>query len=313
MKCLLCGSEKLVVSESYPIQDLKELWYGIGINVESELSLPIVEAYSCSNCSLIFFDPALAGGDKFYSALGQFDWYYSHPGKTEYDYVQKYIQDGNSILDIGSGRGVLYTKIQQKVEYVGLELSTKAVEMAQQMSINVIQQDLSIHAQSNPSKYDIVCLFQVLEHLTELDTFIKSVYLTLKKGGLFVIAVPNNDGFVFYSANYTFNLPPHHTNLWTEKSLRFLAEKYKFEVVEVHKELLQDVHRDHAYKVYMASIIKKCLFLPNKLLDKSQSHSRVTRLVNRLYHNANMKKIIMPFLEKRQKYGQSIIVTLRKN
>lgn len=294
------------------MQDLKNLWTGMGIDVNEELTEPHLMLYNCSRCTLLFFDPCLAGGNKFYSALGNFDWYYLHPGKTEYDYVQKYVKENSAILDVGAGRGVLFTKIEKKVDYQGLELSTKAVELAQNSNINVIQEDLIVHAERNQSKYDIVCLFQVLEHLTELDDFINSVFLTLKPGGLFVIAVPNNTGFVSYTPNYTFNLPPHHSILWTESSLRYLASKYKFEVVEVHKELLQEVHKDYAYQSFIASHLKSILLLPNALLDKSRSHNLISRIVRKVYTNPRIQKILLPTLMKRQKYGQSILITLKK-
>lgn len=312
MNCLLCDSQNLTIKESHPIQDLKKLWDDIGVETDSELSLDSLDVYYCNHCQLTFFNPILAGGDEFYSALGKFDWYYLHPGKTEYDYVQHYIRDGDSILDIGAGRGVLFTKIDKRVEYLGLELSTKAVELAQEQSINVIKKDLLIHSQANPDKYDIVCLFQVLEHLTSLDAFIKSIHFTLKHNGLFLIAVPDNNGFVANCPNYTFNLPPHHTILWTEQSLRFLANKYNFEVVEVHRELLQDVHMNNAHKSYLIALAKRVLFLNRKLLDNSVSHRIISRIVNRLYNNKYFNSPLVKYLRKKQPNGQSIIISLRK-
>ena len=127
MKCLLCNSDNVTIVETHPIESLEALWSGIGVNVSSELKTNQFHLYNCSNCGLNFFDPQLAGEDKFYSKLGEFEWYYLHPGKTEYDYVQQFIKTGDKILDVGSGRGVLYSKINVDVDYTCLELSTKAV------------------------------------------------------------------------------------------------------------------------------------------------------------------------------------------
>lgn len=312
MKCLLCESNDLIITGNFNKKNLLALWLGVYPNAAEELKLDRILFYQCTNCSLKFFDPQLAGGEKFYSELGKFDWYYNHSGKTEYDYVQKHIKENNSVLDIGSGRGVLFTKIKKNVNYTGIELSTKAVQLAKEAGINVKQEDLLLHAQANKSHYDIVCLFQVIEHLTELDAFLKSIHLTLKSKGLFVIATPNNDGFISTTPNYTFNLPPHHTILWTEKSLQFLAKKYDFDVLEVEQELLQDVHKDSAYSSYLVAIIKKILFIPNLLIDNSKSHSLIVRIVNRLLRISLFQKLILPILKKRVIYGQSIIVTLQK-
>ena len=169
-----------------------------------------------------------------------------------------------------------------------------------------------IHAENNAGKYDIVCLFQVLEHLTELTNFIQAIHKCLKPGGKFCIAVPNNDGFVSYTPNYTFNLPPHHTILWTERSLRFLANKFGFDVIEAKPELLQDVHKETAYQSYLVSTMKKIFFLPNLLVDNSRGHRFVSSIIGILLRRPLLKKILIAIVRNRVKYGQSIIITLQK-
>lgn len=312
MNCLLCHSSNVEIKETHTKEDLLKVWSPVNIDISEELKIDQINVYQCKECALRFFDPKLAGGDKFYSELGKLEWYYLHPGKTEYDYIQKYINEGDKILDIGSGRGVLFTKIKKKVDYTGLELSTKAVALAKEDGINVKQEDLLLHADAHKSYYDVVCLFQVLEHLTELDSFIKSIYLTLKNNGLFVIAVPNNDGFISKTPNYTFNLPPHHTILWTEKSLRYLANKYNFEVVHIEREFLQEPHRENAYLSYISERVRRLYGVENKLIDYSKKWSKINSISWRLYKNKWFNKFGMPFVKKKQKYGQSIIVTLRK-
>jgi SAM-dependent methyltransferase len=310
MQCILCNSKNVIIKEKYPIEGLKSLW-GF-VDTSEELKIDKLCLYQCYVCSLKFFDPQLAGGDKFYSELGKQEWYYLHPGKTEYEYVQKYIKEGDKILDIGAGRGVLFTKIIRSVDYTGLELSSKAAELAQTAGINVMKEDLILHAQNNKDSYDIVCLFQVLEHLTALDTFLKSIQLVLKSKGYFVIAVPNNEGFIAHTPNYTFNLPPHHTILWTETSLRFLAQKYGYNIVDVEIELLQDVHKSQAYRSYYIHRLKKILGLPNLLIDTSLGHRVLSKLVSFCFKIKGLNRIVISFASKRQKYGQSIIVTLQK-
>jgi SAM-dependent methyltransferase len=312
MKCPLCKCKNVIVAETYPKELLEVLWNRLGVDVSLELNLKYLNLYRCRSCSLDFFDPALAGGDKFYSQLGEFEWYYLHPGKTEYDYAQQFIKTGDKILDVGAGRGVLYSKIKVDVEYTGLELSTKAVELAKAAGINVKQEDLAIHAKNNQSVYDLVCLFQVLEHLTELDNFVKDIYMALKPKGLFVIAVPDNDGFVSNTPNYLFNLPPHHSILWRESSLRFLANKFEFDVLSITREPLQDVHRDTAFNSYLISNLKKLVFKKSLLLDNSRIHLFFTRVVNKVLRNKRLKNSFYKVLERKQTDGQSIIIVLQK-
>jgi SAM-dependent methyltransferase len=312
MNCLLCSSQNVFVRETILKKDLVDFWKGY-VDVSDEIKTDSVNNYCCNNCGLSFFDPQNAGGDKFYSKLGEEEWYYLHPGKTEYEYVQKVIRDNDYILDVGAGRGELHNRTKKKINYTGLELSSKAVLLAKEVGINVINEDLLIHSENNIGKYDIVCLFQVLEHLTELEHFISAINKCLKVGGKFCIAVPNNNGFISYTPNYIFNLPPHHTILWTEKSLRFLAKKFDFDVIEASPELLQDIHRENACQSYLISVGRKVLFLPNLLVDKSKGNRYISRVIGILFKWKLFKKIIIPLISKRIKYGQSIIVTLQKN
>lgn len=312
MKCLLCQSEHVTIRESIPRELLLRQWSDTGIDASRELDTPEIRAYSCPDCGLSFFDPRHAGGDAFYSALGAFDWYYLHPGKTEYDHVQQFIREGDHILDIGSGRGVLFTKIRKNVHYTGLELSTKAAELARSAGIPVRNEDLHDHVREHAGEYDLVCLFQVLEHLTEVPKFIDAIKACLKPGGLFCIAVPNNESFISYTANYTFNLPPHHTILWTERSLRELAERSGFEVREVHREALQDVHREIAVHARLTYLLKRCLLVPVRLADDSRGHHFATRVASRLLGNRLFRKLLFPWLNGQVKDGQSIMITLQK-
>lgn len=311
MECLLCLNKEVKIEQTFNSQHLIKC-YRAFLDVSRLLSEPKINLYHCPNCSLRFFDPKLAGDDLFYSELGKYDWYYNHPGKTEYDYVLKYVSEGLNILDIGSGRGVLFSKIKQKVNYTGLELSTKAVELAQQDGINVIQRDLVEFADENKDNFDLVCSFQVLEHLTELQTFIQATYEVMKKGAKLVIAVPNNKGFISYSANYTLNLPPHHTILWDKDSLTFLAKKFKFKVAEVHLEKLQDVHRDYAYTSFLVRILKFFTFTEQKIVDESPRHYKFWRIATRFLESRYTGPVLRILLKPIVKYGQSIIITLEK-
>jgi len=312
MKCLLCNTEITNPEYICEKESLVKLWKPI-IDVTKEISKEKIFLYQCKSCSLNFFDPELAGGNEFYSELGKLDWYYLHPGKTEYDFVQNYIKEDDNLLDIGSGRGELYNRTKKRINYTGLELSTKAAELAKEAGINVKNEDLLIHSKANKEKYDIVTLFQVLEHLTELNNFITAIHNCLKKDGLFVIAVPNNDGFISYTPDYVFNLPPHHTILWKKSSLVQLAKKFNFEIVTIEAELLQDVHKQHAYDAYKEKVLKRLSFIPIPLINKNIGIPGLPlRILRRISNISVINKLFNKMAIRNVKIGQSIIVVLRK-
>jgi SAM-dependent methyltransferase len=313
MECLLCENKRVEIKEGINSQEFIRLWATLNVDVSGDVKTPIVYKYHCNVCELSFFDPKNAGGDEFYSSLGKWEWYYRHTGKTEYDITQKYISDGTKILDVGSGRGELYKRISHKVDYTGLELSSKAVALAQEAGINVIKENLFDHSKKHEGEYDVVCLFQVLEHLSEVTEFIKSIKRCLKPGGLFIVAVPNNGGYLQYAYNNILNLPPHHTIQWNEHSLRYLGERFNFGVKDVICEELQDVHLKAHHQILITHKIAKLLGMKQKSIRFGKRFSLISKLAQ-IFTNAPLLKIIThKFCLSKEAKGHSIVVLFENN
>ena len=224
--CPLCCSKELVHIEKIKTHDLISLWLKKKINVKRIFkNINTLNKIKCNNCSLCFFDPSVSGDNTFYSALGKEEWYYLHEDKTEFGYSDGYIKYGDNILDIGSGRGIFQKYITKKITYTGLELSKKAAEDASRDGINVVEDTIEHYSKSNHNKYDVVVTFQVIEHIKNIDSFLKSSISVIRSGGLLIIACPNNNSFIRKSQNNLWNLPPHHLLHWNRDSLEYIAKK----------------------------------------------------------------------------------------
>jgi len=75
-----------------------------------------------------------------------------------------------------------------------------------------------------------VTLFHVLEHLANPAEVVAGVLRVLRPGGMLVIAVPNNDGFIGKAVHAPLNGPPHHVLRWGERPLRHLADRFSLTV-----------------------------------------------------------------------------------
>jgi 2-polyprenyl-3-methyl-5-hydroxy-6-metoxy-1,4-benzoquinol methylase len=78
---------------------------------------------------------------------------------------------------------------------VGLEFSRKAKEIAFSNGIIIENESIQSHSVAHPAKYDVVCAFQVLEHVSEIRSFIESSIKALKPGGLLIYSIPSADSF----------------------------------------------------------------------------------------------------------------------
>lgn len=259
----------------------------------------------CNTCSLGFFNPMFSGDSDYYDSLNQHSWYYLHEDKTEFIFSKKYIEKDMHVLDIGSGRGVFKTYIDTD-HYTGLELSSNAVELAKKDSINVINTTIEDFALNSKNTFDVIVSFQVLEHITNVESFILSSIKILKENGKLIIAVPNSDSFIKNIANHLLDLPPHHILHWNEKSLKYLAKKYNLNVVEVFKERVTNIHKKSFYTTATNKIILNILGITNKRIDTRF----VVRAVNKISY---LMAKFFQYLTVHKRYdGQTIIIVLEK-
>ena len=239
------------IIEAYKVnfdQDVTRIFEGI-----SEIGV-----YKCPITQLEFYYPfGLDGDSRFYEELSKSDWYYQQE-RWEHIQVMKYITKGCKVLEIGSGRGAFASKLAAigGMGYCGLELNMEAVNQAKASLLNVVCEDLKSHLKEHVSFYDVVCSFQVFEHVSSIRQLFEDSISALKPNGLLIIAVPNNDAsFLKHNVLYSkyLNMPPHHVNLFTSSSLQNIGKFFKLELVSISNEPIQDMNVD----TYLYNMVNK--------------------------------------------------------
>ena len=214
----------------------------------------------CRKCGLKYFTPLIVGDEKFYNSFQEIDWYYMNE-KEEYQYAKKFIKNNNKVLEVGCGKGA-FARIVPTNCYVGLDLSEKAKKMASKDGVKIKNESIELHAQNHKNYYDVVCSFQVLEHVSNPFSFLNSSIQTLKKGGLLIIAVPSEDSFLRHVTNGILNMPPHHISRWSDDTLNYLIKIFDLELIEIYHEKIQKIHR----RYFLSTLISN-IFLKPKLVD----------------------------------------------
>lgn len=204
-----------------------------------------IQIYRCLETGYRFFYPFNIDGDgKFYEHLQQFDWYYM-PWKWEHNVTKKLLSGNEKILEVGSGGLGFVDNLQKSgFDITGLELNKQSIIKAFEQGLKILNETVQEHAKNNFGKYDLVCSYQVLEHITEVYSFIEAQVDCLKRGGKLIISVPNNDSFIKLTKGGLLNFPPHHMGLWNKKSLISIVNLFDLKVDKILYEPLQEYHMD---------------------------------------------------------------------
>ncbi len=274
----LTGSPEVVLeSQLLPKQIISQYKTQFGVDVSGYFKgLKTVDIYRCKTSSLRFYYPFnLAGDGQFYADLARvYKGYYS-VWKWEHEKVNRLIQPAQRVLEIGCGRGYFLEKLKEKkVQATGLDFNPDAVEYGKTHDLNIVDETIAAHAQKQPGAYDMVCAFQLFEHVNEVGDFLKDSIACLKKGGLLAIGVPNNDCYIFSEDPYhTLNVPPHHMLLWTPDALRYVAQLFDLELVEVTVQPSVSINKSTAYLLWLKkqfgdSTVTNFLHLATRFLVK---------------------------------------------
>ena len=220
--------------------------------------------YECSDSKLRFFYPdRLAGNSAFYTSLESNDFYY-RSWKWEYEEAFKIIPKNSKVLDIGCGWGAFLERVkkEKQCDVFGLEFNMSAYQELERKEIPCSMETIEQHSDQHEGVYDAVTFFQVLEHISSVSTFLQSAVKCLKKNGLLVIAVPNNEPYIFGIHKFEWlNFPPHHMGWWNNESLNNIQKFFPLSTETIKVAPFRD------YNQYLDGLeLDLSITQPNKLL-----------------------------------------------
>lgn len=191
----------------------------------------------CKHCRLVFMEkiPAPKELHSHYS-----DYPYFFPQNVRFSIEKSYeellvrlepYRINNCLLDYGCGTGIFLQKAKEKGWQVyGIELSEKALIECHKQNLTVYKTVEELQSFHN-IKFDVITMFEVIEHLSEINSVLSSLtHLLRKDGGLF-LTTPNfnNPTRWFYKENYHNIEYPEHLLYFTCSSINhhFKRSGYK--------------------------------------------------------------------------------------
>ncbi|HWQ48423.1 MAG TPA: class I SAM-dependent methyltransferase [Methanosarcina sp.] len=156
-------------------------------------------------------------------------------------YCEKYGVDRNKILEIGAAHGIFCEEMvinNAFSEVVGIEASDSLYEQASQMGFRIyngILEELEIN-----ERFNVVALFEVIEHIANPQKFLDKVFLLVEENGLLIMSFPNYDGFdIATLGTHSDSIDHEHLNYFNEKAIRLILENSGFSplIIETPGEL----------------------------------------------------------------------------
>ncbi|MBI5903959.1 MAG: class I SAM-dependent methyltransferase [Deltaproteobacteria bacterium] len=145
----------------------------------------------------------------------------------------KRFQEGGKLLDIGCNIGLFLTVAREEgFSVAGVELNRACADYARNTFGLEVFSDVVEKVGFASHGFDVVTLFDVLEHVPDIETFLSEVRRILKPGGLLVVQSPNLHSLMasLTKGEWVWLSPPDHIYHFTPSTLSRLLEANGFAV-----------------------------------------------------------------------------------
>jgi SAM-dependent methyltransferase len=209
--------------------------------IETLWSKTTCQLIECGRCTGVFAFPFIGGNSAFYAAAyaeqntGAYPhdrWEYGeslrlcdHPGES--------LLKASSCLEIGAGDGAFLKRLigagvpQNAITALEYSNYGKTVISARYPGIDVRSgDDLNILPDG---AFSHVFMFQVMEHLSDVSSFMSQLRRLLKPNGLAFISVPNPRRIEFNELNgLVLDMPPNHVSRFSDGAVKTLSSRNGF-------------------------------------------------------------------------------------
>lgn len=208
----------------------------------------------CSDCGTLYINPRPSPEhlEQFYKQSKNYEYWNTHifPASSELrrerifkPRVQKVKEicadlgiKPQTLVEVGAGFGLFCDEVQKDgfaANVVAVEPTPSLAETCRGRGLNVMESTIE-KATFAPESVDVLCSFEVIEHLFNPGAFIEQCSRFIKPGGLVILSNPNGKGFdVFVSPQHSGTVDVEHLNYFNPASMELLFNRYGFDVINV--------------------------------------------------------------------------------
>lgn len=198
------------------------------------------EVRRCEDCGFCFSAPYIAGDATFYGLAYERSGYPTW--KWEYQVTLDVLKSASGrnlrLLEVGAGDGAFIRRVIDNVlpreSIFCTEYSDYGRRKIEKMGVRCVSEDIRELAEVDVGgAFDIVCMFQVLEHMDRLGELFEKLGTLVRPGGSLFIAVPNPVRIKFNEENGALlDMPPNHIGRWNKKCFEIMGDRSGFRLKE---------------------------------------------------------------------------------
>lgn len=189
----------------------------------------------CPDCAVVFSEPRTAADPEWYSRARMGE---DATPKDDWRHRVFFLENAPpaDLLDVGCGAGQFLEKARAAGFRVhGFDFHAGHVRDARARGVEVQVSDADSFFRQRRAAYDIVTLFDVIEHVPEPAGLLAGVRDAMRPGARLVVTTQNARRPLLSPRNREqWDYPPYHYTRWTPEALKTVLERAGFEVLRVH-------------------------------------------------------------------------------
>ena len=191
--------------------------------------------HRCGGCGVIFAQPFAHPGAEWYARFSSADSYEGSAGWRFDWFLESGFGRGGRLLDVGCGTGAFLARAKAAgYDVEGVDVNPEAVAEAKARGLDARLAKLEDFAKKvPPASFDVVTMFDVLEHFDNPREMTELAASLLKPGGGLVVTTPNGLRPVPFGRD-DFDYPPHHLTRWTPAALERFLRARGFRVAQTY-------------------------------------------------------------------------------
>ncbi|HEY5993178.1 MAG TPA: class I SAM-dependent methyltransferase [Gallionellaceae bacterium] len=230
MKCSICGNGEALSLGKIP---------DCGEFAGQQVAPPIKggELWRCKECGSMFRYPTLTADQylALYQAAPGAVWEGGESRRNDYTEIYAFLQhhSGGAILDIGCHAGGFLAGLPNKFTKSGVEPSKLAAESAASKNINILGKTLD-DVDAKPL-FDVVVAIDVIEHVLDVEAFLRGALAHANKGGLLIISTGDPESFYWrrvFKSRFWYSSYPEHLAFPSYRYFYRFAQRYGLEAPE---------------------------------------------------------------------------------